>query len=176
MLHLTFSGLQINDIFFPLSFAGFGGRSGFLALLLLPFTGGPKDGNHFYTDCNWGLIFSAGFHTSPDHCEWNLKWKSNTIETVTSHCMRHGCGWGDLRELSFVKQNVLLRCVSKPLNEQGHPRTISEKYLFEDYLRSRVFGTFFNWISCLPTSIRIFESQTWYDFPFLTDFYPKKEI
>ena len=31
ILHLTFSGLQINDVLFPLSFAGFGGNRNFLA-------------------------------------------------------------------------------------------------------------------------------------------------
>ena len=30
-----------------------------------------------------------------------------TIETVRKKPLRHGCDWGDLVELSFVKQNVL---------------------------------------------------------------------
>ena len=40
-----------------------------------------------------------------------------TIETVRKKPLRHWCGLGDLVQLSFVKQNVLLQRVSKLLNE-----------------------------------------------------------
>ena len=60
----------------------------FLALLLLPLVGGPKDGKRF--DADWRLISSASFHTSSVNCERNTqKWNSNnrdfkkeTIETL----------------------------------------------------------------------------------------------
>ena len=40
-----------------------------------------------------------------------------TIETVRKKPLGHWCGLGDLVQLSFVKQNVLLQRVSKLLNE-----------------------------------------------------------
>ena len=66
----------------------FGRNREFLALLLLPLAGGPKDGKRF--DAYWRLISSASFHTSSDNCERNTqKWNSNnkgckkeTIETL----------------------------------------------------------------------------------------------
>ena len=81
-----FSGLQINDILFPLSF-DLGVRD-FLALLLLSLAKGTKEGKCF--DADWRLISSAGFHTSSDNCKRNTqKWNSNnkdckkeTIETL----------------------------------------------------------------------------------------------
>ena len=43
-----------------------------------------------------------------------------TIETLRKKPLRHGCDWVDLVQLSFVKQNVLQRGVSKLLNESPH--------------------------------------------------------
>ena len=40
-----------------------------------------------------------------------------TIKIVRKKPLRHWCDWGDLVELSFMKQNVLQRSVSKLLNE-----------------------------------------------------------
>ena len=56
----------------------FGRNRDFLALLLLPLTGGPKDWKRF--DADWRLISSASasFHTNSDNCERNTqKWNSN---------------------------------------------------------------------------------------------------
>ena len=74
----------------------FGRNRDFLALLLLPLAGGPKDGKRF--DADWRLISSASFHTSSDNCERNTqKWNSNnrdckkeTIETWM--WLRRSCG------------------------------------------------------------------------------------
>ena len=49
----------------------FGRNRDFLALLLLPLAGGPKDGKRF--DVDWRLIFSASFHTSSYNCERNMQ-------------------------------------------------------------------------------------------------------
>ena len=55
-----------------------------------------------------------------------------TIETVRKKPLRHGCDWGDLVELSFVKQNVLQRRVSKLLNEPpyGRQNQTNRRYMF----------------------------------------------
>ena len=85
----TLKLLRITDQWYivPVKFR-FGQNLDFLALLLLPLAGGPKDWKHF--DADWRLISSASFHTSSDNCERNKeKWNSNnkdckkeTIETL----------------------------------------------------------------------------------------------
>ena len=85
----TLKLLRITDQWYivPVKFR-FGQNLDFLALLLLPLAGGPKDWKHF--DANWRLISSASFPTSSDNCERNTqKWNSNnkdckkeTIETL----------------------------------------------------------------------------------------------
>ena len=55
-----------------------------------------------------------------------------TIEAVRNKPLRHGCDWGDLVELNFVKQNALQRCVSKRLNEPpyGWQNQTNRRYMF----------------------------------------------
>ena len=55
-----------------------------------------------------------------------------TIETVRKKPLRHGCDCGDLVELSFEKQNVLQRPVSKLLNEPSYGRQnqTNRRYMF----------------------------------------------
>ena len=109
----------------------FGRNLDFLALLLLPLAGGPKDWKHF--DADWRLISSASFHTSSDNCERNTqKWNSNNFKTVRKKPLRHWCDWGDLVEGSFAKQNVLQRHVSKLLNEPpyGRQNQTNRRYMF----------------------------------------------
>ena len=93
----TLKLLRITDQWYivPVKFR-FGQNLDFLALLLLPLAGGPKDWKHF--DADWRLISSASFHTSSDNCERNTqKWNSNnrdckkeTIETWM--WLRRSCG------------------------------------------------------------------------------------
>ena len=45
-----------------------------------------------------------------------------TIKTVRKKPLRHGCDWEDLVKLSFLKQNVLQRRISKLLNESPYCR------------------------------------------------------
>ena len=92
----TLKLLRITDQWYivPVKFR-FGQNLDFLALLLLPLAGGPKDGKRF--DADWRLISSASFHTSSDNCERNTqKWNSNnkdckkeTIETLMR--LRRSC-------------------------------------------------------------------------------------
>ena len=90
--------LRITDQWYsvPVKFR-FGRNWDFLALLLLPLVGGPKDGKHF--DADWRLISFASFHTNSDNCERNTqKWNSNnkdcTKETIET------CDWKDLVKLA----------------------------------------------------------------------------
>ena len=101
----TLKLLRIIDQWYivPVKFL-FGQNLDFLALLLLPLAGGPKDWKHF--DADWILISSASFHTSSDNCERNTqKWNSNnkdckkeTVETLM--WLRRSCG-GELREAEY---------------------------------------------------------------------------
>ena len=96
-------------------------KSGILALFSLPLAGRPKDGKRF--DAGGRLISSASFLTISDNCERNTpKWNSNNKDSVRKKPLRHGCDWGDLVELSFVKHNVWQRRVSKLLNERSYGR------------------------------------------------------
>ena len=103
----TLKLLRITDQWYivPVKFR-FGRNLDFLALLLLPLAGGPKDWKHF--DADWRLISSASFHTSSDNCERNTqKWNSNnkdckkeTIETLM--WLRRSCAIKLRRTESFV--------------------------------------------------------------------------
>ena len=98
----TLKLLRITDQWYIVPFKSrFGRNLDFLTLLLLPLTGGPKDGKRL--DVDWRLISSASFHTSSDNCERNTqKWNSSnkdckkeTIETLM--WLRRSYG-GELRE------------------------------------------------------------------------------
>ena len=103
----TLKLLRITDQWYivPVKFR-FGRNRDFLALLLLPLAGGPKDGKHF--DADWRLISSASFHTSPlQIIVKGIRRNETAINAVRKKPLRHWCGWGDLMQLSFVKQNLL---------------------------------------------------------------------
>ena len=93
----TLKLLRITDQWYivPVKFR-FGQNLDFLALLLLPFAGGPKDWKHF--DADWRLISPAIFHTSSDNCERNMqKWNSNNRDckketSETWMWLRRSCG------------------------------------------------------------------------------------
>ena len=70
----------------------------------MPLAGGPEDGNCFDTD--WKLISSASIQAQIIE-KGICRNETATIETVRKKPLRYGCDWGDLVELSFVKQNVL---------------------------------------------------------------------
>ena len=73
--------------------------------------------------------------------------------------------------LATGKQKVLLIIIAI---YQGQPTSIFGKYLFD--LRSRIFETFVvKFLACLPLlGFSNTDLTTWYNCPFLTDFYPKK--
>ena len=57
---------------------------------------------------------------------------------------------------------------------RGTQRQFSKNICSEDDLRSRIFGTFVvKFLACLPL-LGFRTSTKWYNYPFLTDFYPKK--
>ena len=119
MLHKNLSGLEINDILFPLSFDL--GESGIFW-------------RYYY--CRWPEDQTMGSALMPIEGLFLLlasiqaqiivkeirRNETATIKIVRKKPMRHWCDWGDLVELSFMKQNVLQRSVSKLLNEPPYGR------------------------------------------------------
>ena len=110
--------------------SGFSGR-----LLLLPLAGGSKDAKRF--DADWRLISSLQAQIILKGIRRN---ETATIKTVRKKPLRHWCGWGDLVEGSFVKQNVLQRRVSKLLNEPpyGRQNQTNRRYMFRKTSAMRV--------------------------------------
>ena len=119
MLHKNLSGLEINDILFPLSFDL--GESGIFW-------------RYYY--CRWPEDQTMGSALMPIEGLFLLlasiqaqiivkeirRNETATIKIVRKKPLRHWCDWGDLVELSFMKQNVLQRSVSKLLNEPPYGR------------------------------------------------------
>ena len=129
--NITLKLRRITDQWYivPVKFR-FGRNLDFLALLLLPLAGGPKDGKRF--DADWRLISSASFHTSSGNNERNSqKWNSNnkdckkeTIETLM--WLRRSCGIKLPEAECFA--------VSKLLNEPpyGRQNQTSRRYMFRN--------------------------------------------
>ena len=115
----NFSGLQINDILFPLSFdlgeIGIFWRYFYCRLLKDQKMGSalmPIEGLFLLLASIQAQIIVKGIRRN----------ETATIKTVRKKPLRHWCDWGDLVELSFVKQNVLQRRVSELLNEPPYGR------------------------------------------------------
>ena len=84
-----------------------------------------------------------------------------TIETVRRTPLRHGCFWVDLVQLSFVKQNVLQRSVSKLLNESPHDRQNrrNRRYMFRKTIAMKSYYNF--WLTLAITRrVEIYIFQT----------------
>ena len=112
----TLKLLRITDQWYIVPAKFFWAKSGFLALLLLPLAGGPKDRKN--VDADWRLI-SIQAQIIVKGIRRN---EIATIKTVRKKPLRHWCDWGDIVEGSFVKHNVLQRRVSKLLNESPYGR------------------------------------------------------
>ena len=67
-----------------------------------------------------------------------------TIKTVRKKPLRHWCGWGDLVQLSFVKQNLLQQRVDKLLNEPpyGRQNQTKRRYMFRKTSAMKSWPTF----------------------------------
>ena len=127
--HYNFSGLQINDTLFLLSFD--------LGKIWIFW-------RYFY--CRWPEDQKIGSTLMPIEGLFLLlasiqaqiivkgirRNETATIKTVRKKPLRHWCDWGDLVEGSFVKQNVLQRRVSKLLNESpyGRQNQTNRRYMF----------------------------------------------
>ena len=127
--HQNFSGLQINDILFLLSFdlgkiwifwGYFYSRSP--ADQKIASTLMPTEGLFLLLASIQAQIIVKGIRRN----------ETATIKTVRKKPLRHWCDWGDLVEGSFVKQNVLQRRVSKLLNESpyGRQNQTNRRYMF----------------------------------------------
>ena len=124
---LNFSGLRINDILFPLSF-DLGKIGIFWSYFYCRWPENQKMGSAFTPIEGLFLlpasiqaqIIVKGIRRNDSN---NRDCKKETIET---------CDWIDLVELSFVKQNVLQRRVSKLLNKPpyGRQNQTNKRYMF----------------------------------------------
>ena len=129
ILHQNFSGLQINDILFPLSFD--------LGEIWIFW-------RYFY--CRWpedqkmgsasmsieGLFLLLASIQAQIIVKGIRRNETATIKTVRKKPLRHWCDWGQLIEGSFVKQNFLQRRVSKLLKEApyGRQNQTNRRYIF----------------------------------------------
>ena len=98
--------LQINDILFPLSF-----DLSYIGIFWRYFHfRWPEDQDRGSALMPVeGLFLSPSFHKSSDNRERNTqKWNGKNKDYVRKKPLRHGCDWGDVVELRFVKQNVFL--------------------------------------------------------------------
>ena len=128
----TLKLLRITDQWYvvPVKFR-FGRNQDFLALLLLPLAEGrqnkgsplmPIEGLFLLLASIQAQIIVKGIHRN----------ETATIKTVRKKPLRHWCGWGDLVQLSFVKQNLLQQRVGKLLNEPpyGRQNQTKRRYIF----------------------------------------------
>ena len=141
ILHKNFSGLQINDILFPLSF-----DLGEIGIFW----------RYFY--CRWPEDQKMGSALMPIEGLFLLlasiqaqiivkgirRNETATIKTVRKKTLRHWCGWGDLVQLSLVKQNLLQQRVGKLLNEPpyGRQNQTKRRYMFRKTSAMKSWLTF----------------------------------
>ena len=140
----TLKLLRITDQWYvvPVKFR-FGRNQDFLALLLLPLAEGcqnkgsplmPIEGLFLLLASIQAQIIVKGIHRN----------ETATIKTVRKKPLRHWCGWGDLVQLSFVKQNLLQQRVGKLLNEPpyGRQNQTKRRYIFRKTSAMKSWLTF----------------------------------
>ena len=140
----TLKLLRITDQWYvvPVKFR-FGRNQDFLALLLLPLAEGrqnkgsplmPIEGLFLLLASIQAQIIVKGIHRN----------ETATIKTVRKKPLRHWWGLGDLVQLSFVKQNVLLQRVNKLLNEPpyGRQNQTKRRYIFRKTSAMKSWLTF----------------------------------
>ena len=117
----TLKLLRITDQWYivPVKF-WFGRNLDFLALLLLPLAEDQKMGDALMPIESLFLLLA--FIQAQIIVKGIRRNETATIKTVRKKQLRHWCDWGDLVELSLVKQNVLQRRISKLLNESLYGR------------------------------------------------------
>ena len=118
----TLKLLRITDQWYivPVKF-WFGQNQDFLALLLLPLARGDQKMRSALIPIE-GLFLLLASIQAQIIVKGIRRNETATIKTVRKKPLRHWCGWGDLVQLSLVKQNLLQRGVRKLLNEPPYGR------------------------------------------------------
>ena len=136
----TLKLLRITDQWYivPVKF-WFGRNQDFLALLLLPLAGGdqkmgsplmPIEGLFLLLASIQAQIIVKGIRRN----------ETATIKTERKKPLRHWCGWGDLVQLSFVKQNLLQQLLNEP--PYGRQNQTKRRYMFRKTSAMKSWLTF----------------------------------
>ena len=140
----TLKLLRITDQWYivPVKF-WFGRNQDFLALLLLPLAGGDEKMGSALMPIE-GLFLLLASIQAQIIVKGIRRNETATIKTVRKKPLRHWCGWGDLVQLSFVKQNLLQQRVGKLLNEPpyGRQNQTKRRYMFRKTSAMKSWLTF----------------------------------
>ena len=140
----TLKLLRITDQWYivPVKF-WFGRNQDFLALLLLPLAGGDQKMGSALMPIE-GLFLLLASIQAQIIVKGIRRNETATIKTVRKKPLRHWCGWGDLVQLSFVKQNLLQQRVGKLLNEPpyGRQNQTKRRYMFRKTSAMKSWLTF----------------------------------
>ena len=140
----TLKLLRITDQWYivPVKF-WFGRNQDFLALLLLPLAGGDQKMESALMPIE-GLFLLLASIQAQIIVKGIRRNETATIKTVRKKPLRHWRGLGDLVQLSFVKQNVLLQRVNKLLNEPpyGRQNQTKRRYMFRKTSAMKSWLTF----------------------------------
>ena len=140
----TLKLLRITDQWYivPVKF-WFGQNQDFLALLLLPLARGDQKMGSALIPIE-GLFLLLASIQAQIIVKGIRRNETATIKTVRKKPLRHWCGWGDLVQLSFVKQNLLQQRVGKLLNEPpyGRQNQTKRRYMFRKTSAMKSWLTF----------------------------------
>ena len=140
----TLKLLRITDQWYivPVKF-WFGRNQDFLALLLLPLAGGDQKMGRALMPIE-GLFLLLASIQAQIIVKGIRRNETATIKTVRKKPLRHWCGWGDLVQLSFVKQNLLQQRLGKLLNEPpyGRQNQTKRRYMFRKTSAMKSWLTF----------------------------------
>ena len=136
----TLKLLRITDQWYivPVKF-WFGRNQDFLALLLLPLAGGDQKMGSALMPIE-GLFFLLASIQAQIIVKGIRRNETATIKTVRKKPLRHWCGWGDLVQLSFVKQNLLQQLLNEP--PYGRQNQTKRRYMFRKTSAMKSWLTF----------------------------------
>ena len=136
----TLKLLRITDQWYivPVKF-WFGRNQDFLALLLLPLAGGDQKMGSALMPIE-GLFLLLASIQAQIIVKGIRRNETATIKTERKKPLRHWCGWGDLVQLSFVKQNLLQQLLNEP--SYGRQNQTKRRYMFRKTSAMKSWLTF----------------------------------
>ena len=136
----TLKLLRITDQWYivPVKF-WFGRNQDFLALLLLPLAGGDQKMGSALMPIE-GLFLLLASIQAQIIVKGIRRNETATIKTERKKPLRHWCGWGDLVQLSFVKQNLLQQLLNEP--PYGRQNQTKRRYMFRKTSAMKSWLTF----------------------------------